>query len=164
MTPFTYKDIDFQDITQVSANVQYWLYKIERLNRHGQMSIEFAKESVADWRNAGLGSVREQILEETIEVLNLALHLDLQKTKNNHVFQKRTFYVPIEQLMAEGATDIFKTYPSWQTHLSELDKTIHKLENMTVYDKNRALQTQKLIGLLAGFDVFCSVVQARQAA
>ena len=164
MTPFTYKDIDFQDITQVSANVQYWLYKIERLNRHGQMSVEFAKESAADWRNAGLGSVREQILDETIEVLNLALHLDLQKAKNSNTFQKRTFYVPIEQLISEGATDIFKTYPSWQTHLLALDKTLQKLDEMTVYDKNRASQTQKLIGLLVGFDVFCAVVQARQAA
>jgi hypothetical protein len=91
MKKFSYKDIDFQDIKQLIFTVQYWLYKIERLNRHGQMSIEFKKESATDWRKLGLGAMREQILEETIELLNLGLRLDMQKTKRPHSFQKLTF-------------------------------------------------------------------------
>ena len=164
MKKFSYKDIEFQDIKELSFTVQFWLYKIERLNRHGQMSMEFKKESATDWRKLGLGAMREQILEETIELLNLGLRLDMKKTKRPHSFQKRKFYVPIEQLMEEGATDIFKTYPIWQTHLTELESVIQKLDDRDIYDEKHEQWTKKLVNLLSAFDVHCRVLEARQVA
>jgi hypothetical protein len=164
MINFTYKDIEFIDIEQVSATVQYWLYKIERLNRNGQMSIEFADESVSSWQKIGLGAMREQILEEVIDVLNLALNVDLQKIEQPYSSKSRKFYVPIEQLMAEGATDIFKSYPDWQAHLDDLDSVILKLHAVTIYGKQHEILAQKLVTLLSDFNIYCNVLATRQAA
>jgi hypothetical protein len=164
MIHFSYKDIDFKDIEQVSATIQYWLYKIERLNRNGQMSIEFAHQSASDWQKMGLGRMREQILEEVIDVLNSALNLDLQKIEQPYSLKKRKFYVPIKQLMAEGATDIFTSYPNWQAHLNELGSVILKIHNVDIYDKQDDILTKKLVALLSDFNIYCHELTSRQAA